>query len=206
MNLAEYRMDFKMVTIGYTNVGKTCIINRAVNDTYDSACQPTIGSANVDKTVIVDCMEVKLKIWDTAGQEKYRSLAPIYFNGAHGALLVYSVDSEDSFRDLDFWYNSFIQNCSTSSYYLALVANKIDLADRVMVDSTSGKEFAKKIGADFFEVSALTGQGIEEMFQVVASELMKLQEHECDVANVDFPSDRIVIDIEKTNEEKKGCC
>jgi small GTP-binding protein len=172
-----YRRSFmpkvKTVFAGESGVGKTCIIEYAAHNAFKANQYSTIGATNA--TVKVDC-EIKGKqqtvifnIWDTAGQEKYRSLAPMYFAGAHLAVLVFDITQRSSLQALDEFFELFRQRAPDDCVYV-LVGNKTDLDSERQVQTTEAEDYRMKMGADFyFETSALKGHNIKEIFVAAAT-------------------------------------
>ena len=157
---------YKIVLVGNSGVGKTCIVRKATTGLFDSESETTLGASYTGKTVQVGEEEIKLQIWDTAGQEKYRSMAPMYYREAHLALIIYSVIDEDSFQSIDFWIKS-LQEHGDSNMHFFIVANKIDIPNRI-ISTEDGKEKASIFGAKYCEVSALTGAGINDLFDDIS--------------------------------------
>lgn len=154
-------MELKLVLIGNPFVGKTCIVNRAVNNVFEKSIS-TAGTFYTSKVVRDD---IKLHIWDTAGSEKYKSIVPMYYREANIILLVYSVDSSDSFSDLDTWYQS-VQDNAPQNITVILVGNKSDVdSSERQVTTEQGEEYARRMGMHFYEVSAKSGAGIDELFE-----------------------------------------
>lgn len=164
-------VEMKMVLVGNQHVGKTCIVRRAITGQFKEDTVPTLGASYSTKEVTIDNTTVRMQIWDTAGQEKYRAMAPMYYHNAQVALVVYAIDDRQSFEELDKWMESLAGN-SSKDIIVFIVANKQDLADKVdaedeMVSPENGKEKAAEFGAEFAEVSAVSGYGIGDLFSVI---------------------------------------
>jgi small GTP-binding protein len=162
----------KAVFAGEAGVGKTCIIERAAHDCFKTNSFATVGATNA--SVPVRCkidnkdVTVSFNIWDTAGQEKYRSLTPMYFAGAHVAFLVFDLTNKETLAGLHEFYDLLQARAPDDCLYV-LVGNKADLADTRQVTAEQADEFRMQIGADcYFETSALQGAGIKEMFERIA--------------------------------------
>jgi small GTP-binding protein len=166
-------IEIKVILVGNTSVGKTCIVKRGNSGVFDDESVPTLGAAYLPKVVVIGQTEVHLHIWDTAGQERYRGMAPMYFRGAHVAVLVYSVCDAQSFAGIDKWMESLKDNAD-SNIIKFLIANKIDLEDDRIVSFEAGTEKAAALQAHFHEVSAKTGYGIDDFFQEVAKLFLEL--------------------------------
>ncbi|CAK84999.1 unnamed protein product (macronuclear) [Paramecium tetraurelia] len=157
--------QFKTVFLGSSNVGKSCIVKRIVNNQYDGKTEPTIGSSFLSKTININGEDITFQLWDTAGQEAFRALTKIYYRQSQIAILVYDITNKDSFRSLARWHEDLKENCDGKRMILALCGNKVDLENDV-VTYTEAKKFAVSINAELFLVSAKTGQGIEGLIQI----------------------------------------
>ena len=161
----------KIVLIGNSGVGKTCISQRYVNDSYigQKECS-TIGSSYFVKTVNINGKEYTLDIWDTAGQEKYRSIGKMFYKNAYIVLFVYDVTNKKSFIDLkNVWYDELIKTGEKKAV-MAVVGNKNDLYLKEEVDENEAREWADEIGAIFGLVSAKTGDCINVLFKDILNE------------------------------------
>jgi Ras-related protein Rab-6A len=160
--------SLKVVFVGDTKVGKSCLLVRFVQGTFDRSMPATIGAAFFTKVVATADANVRLQLWDTAGQEKFRSLAPMYYRAAAVAVLVYDVTNLATFDSLPTWRKE-ISEKAPSSTQLVIIANKIDLTDDRQVTTEEGVKRATELGAKFFcETSAESGSGIEDVFRRIA--------------------------------------
>ena len=154
---------YKLIFLGDQNVGKSCILNRFMNDTFTEEYQATIGLDFQSKNVQIDNQDIHLLLYDTAGQEKFRSLIPMYTRDANIVLLVYDLTCKDSFMHLSDWLND-LTNLKKEEIIFALVGNKLDLADKRVVNKEEGEKFAEERGFIFQEISAKTGDGFSDLF------------------------------------------
>jgi len=165
---------YKLIFLGDQHVGKSCILNRFWNDTFTEEYQATIGLDFQNKNVQIDNQDIHLLLYDTAGQEKFRSLIPMYTRDANIILLVYDVTSKDSFLHLSDWLKIFTDNeIDIKDKIFAVVGNKTDLNDRREVKAEEGEKFAEEKNFIFLEVSAATGDGIEKLFDVILKKMLK---------------------------------
>lgn len=165
-------VQFKLVLLGNASVGKTSIIGRFTRDEFTEFEEPTIGASFLTKRLpLDDGSTVKFDLWDTAGQERYKSLAPMYYKGAAAALVVFDVTSAESFEGAKDWVRELQQN-APPSIVIALAGNKIDLSPR-RVSTEQGKELAQRHSLMYFEVSAKTGEHVQEAFQELGKRLPK---------------------------------
>ena len=168
----------KIIFVGDAGVGKTTIISRIMDSPFSDAYEPSIGIDFMSKNIKYHGQNIKLQIWDTAGQEKYKGLIPSYVRNSSVVFVVYDVSSKTSFDNIPKWIN-FIKSIENTT--LILCGNKIDLQNRE-VQKETGEEFAKKEGIFFFEVSAKTNENVKNMFYNVVVELPSFAE---DNANKD---------------------
>jgi len=124
---------FKLVLLGDTAVGKSCLVVRFVRDEFFEFQEPTIGAAFLTQSVATGAATVKFEIWDTAGQERYRSLAPMYYRGAAAAIVVYDITNKDSFNGAKSWVKE-LQRRGDPNAVIALAGNKADLQSKRKID------------------------------------------------------------------------
>jgi small GTP-binding protein len=188
--------SLKAVLVGDTKVGKSCILSQFVQETYDPNMPATVGAAFLTKIVATEYCPIRLQLWDTAGQEKYRSLAPMYYRSASAALLIFDVTNKNSLENLKNWHQEICEKAPTG-ITVYVVGNKIDAAKDRVVSSDAGRAMAQQLGAPYyFEVSAKTGEGINNLFNKVA---------EADVKQETSIDKQVVIAKDK-NDEDSGCC
>jgi Ras-related protein Rab-5C len=191
----------KLVLVGNTCVGKTCIARMATTGSFSEDTSPTLGASYVSKLVHLGNNEVHIQIWDTAGQERYRGMTPMYFRGAHAAVASYSITDEDSFTQLDSWILSVRENSGTDTM-LFIVGNKCDLEDQRTVTTERGQAKATEAEAVFFEVSAKTGDRIDELFVVIAKSFLEK-------AKASDPLKRresVSLEMRRDVESESRCC
>ena len=158
--------SIKVVLVGESGVGKTSIISQFTSKKFDPHRETSLSAQFISKTVNFQDLgkEIKFDIWDTVGQEKYRSLAKIFYKDAKVIVFVYDITTEYSFNELkNYWYEETRSN-TDGSPILAVVGNKIDLYKEQKVSNNDGKEFAEKIGAIFQTTSAQSDSGISTLF------------------------------------------
>lgn len=162
-NKAEF--IYKILLLGDTSVGKTCFLLRYCDDIYNESHIATIGLDYRVKPVELNKRKIKLQIWDTAGQDRFRSITQSYYKGSHGILLIYDVENESSFQNIKQWVIQ-IREYSPKEVILVLVANKIDTTNR-QVDQKEGEDFAKERNLIYIEASAKEGINVNEAFELL---------------------------------------
>jgi len=166
--------QIKVVLLGETGVGKTSIISQFTTHTFDPHRETSLSAQFISKTVDFQDIgqSIKFDIWDTVGQEKYRSLAKIFYKDAKVIIFVYDIARAETFEGLkNYWYDETKNNVD-SEPILAVVANKIDLYADSKVSNNDGKAFADQIGAIFQTTSALSDSGISTLFENVGKKYL----------------------------------
>ena len=198
---------YKLIFLGDQSVGKSCILNRFLNDTFIEDYQATIGLDFQSKNVQIDNQDIHLLLYDTAGQEKFRSLIPMYTRDANIILLVYDITSKESFNNLSQWLKD-LTNININEVILCIVGNKIDLNEKREVEFDEGKKFAEDHDFIFNEISAKTGEGFSELFYKNLFEKIRVkfrpkgQQPASEVNDIKFNIEQ----EEKVNKKKKRCC
>jgi len=166
----EYDYLFKLLLIGDSGVGKSCLLLRFADHTYTESYISTIGVDFKIRTIDLDGKTIKLQIWDTAGQERFRTITSSYYRGAHGIIVVYDVTDSDSFNNVKQWLNE-IDRYASENVNKLLVGNKCDLVNKKAVDYETAKAFADKLDIPFLETSAKTATNVEKAFLTMAAEI-----------------------------------
>jgi small GTP-binding protein len=161
-------MDIKIVVLGPAFVGKTSIINRYCNNSFNEDTRSTIGAGFFTHTIMVEETEVTMMLWDTAGEERFRSVAPSLLRGANGLVLVFDLSEQATFNEIDTYLDLFLDTCKvdpTQSPPVLLLGNKADLERSTITDETIDKWKTKNHIPLFSAVSAKTGDGVEAAMQ-----------------------------------------
>jgi len=168
----EYDYVFKLVLIGDSGVGKSCLLLRFADDTYTESHISTIGVDFKIRTIQLDGKTIKLQIWDTAGQERFRTITSSYYRGAHGIIVVYDTTDSETFEHVKTWLHE-IDRYASENVNKLLVGNKCDLTTKRQVDEEPAKEFANGLNIPFLETSAKNATNVEDAFMTMAGEIKK---------------------------------
>jgi small GTP-binding protein len=188
----------RIVLIGEAKVGKTTLVDYFLHGETAAQHQPTAGAVFHSTKMSVGDREVVMQIWDTAGQERYRALGPIYYRKSRAAIAVFDLTEPDTMKQLETWIASFRE--SSDDPFVVIAANKSDLADQVQVGIEETMEWASKMQAECIWTSALTGDGVAEVFGTVAKHLLYLRASE----KILEPTETVAVEAPK--EPEQGCC
>jgi len=175
--MSEYDFLFKILLIGDSGVGKSCLLLRFADDTYTESYISTIGVDFKIRTIEHKGKVVKLQIWDTAGQERFRTITSSYYRGAHGIIVVYDVTDQVSFNNTKQWLQE-IDRYACENVNKMLVGNKADLTTKKVVDYNTAKEFADSLGFPFLETSAKNSSNVELAFVQMVTQIMARSENQ----------------------------
>ena len=167
----EYDYLFKVLMIGNSGVGKSCLLLRFADDQFQENFMPTIGVDFKIRTLNVDEKVCKLQIWDTAGQESFRSVTRIFYKGAHVVFLCFDLTREDTFNNLATWLND-IRAHASAEILVYLIGSKVDLVEQREVDKETARAFCDENGIEkYFETSSVTGFNVEEVFSMASKDM-----------------------------------
>ena len=199
---------FKIITLGDTAVGKTSIIKRFTNDTFEEDNLSTVGIGFSFKEVLLkNGTKIKVKLIDTAGQEKYNSLAKSYYKNAEGVLFVFAYDNKDSFDHVEIWLDSFKKNGGKEDIPFFLVGNKIDLVEKKKVDDKSIDDLKNRINIkDFIQTSAKENKGIEDLFYKLSEKLYEYKEKHPEKKQENQQLDNYEKNVKERKEKRKKIC
>jgi len=167
---ADYDHLFKLLLIGDSGVGKSCLLLRFTDDTYTESYISTIGVDFKIRTIELEGKKIKLQIWDTAGQERFRTITSSYYRGAQGIILVYDCTDQESFNNVKQWMGE-IDRYACENVNKLLVGNKTDLVNEKVVDTATAKAFADSMQIPFIETSAKNATNVEHCFFSMAREI-----------------------------------
>ena len=203
-------IELKIITLGNSQVGKTSIINRFTSNYFDKDLINTIGIDSKTHQMKIEEKTINLKIWDSAGQERFRSIQKHYYNQVDGILFVYDITKEDSFKIIESWFDE-VKTKAINTLCGVLIGNKSDLEGKRVISYEEGKNFADENNLLFFETSAKNGSNIQECFNQSASILvdkiekgqLKLDQASNGIQIGNFPDSE---QNENLRKKKKKCC
>jgi len=166
----HYDFLIKLLLIGDSGVGKSCLLLRFCDDAWTPSFITTIGIDFKIRTIELDGKRIKLQIWDTAGQERFRTITTAYYRGAMGILLVYDVTDERSFNNIRNWHSNIEQHAAEGVNKI-LIGNKSDWSDKRVVTEEQGRQLAEELGIKFMETSAKVNDNVEEAFFLLARDV-----------------------------------
>jgi Ras-related protein Rab-2A len=213
----EYDLSFKIIVVGDSGVGKSCLTMKGTKNHFEDFYSPTVGFEFFTFNIRINDKNIKLQIWDTCGQEAYRSLITSFYRNSSLAIIAYSIDNQNSFNNIEAWLNE-IKSQANPETKIFLIGNKADLDDLRKVDKETAEKFSKAHGFNFFtETSAKTGFNAQNVFIEAAKELYRAQLEYKDRASrpgsmVPTPyhqeiTNNLVLEEEETKpRKKKGCC
>jgi small GTP-binding protein len=208
---SNYNLIFKIVLIGDSNVGKTNILSKYLQNEFNPDSKATVGVEFGSKTININNNVIKAQIWDTAGTEKYRSITNAYYKGAKGAFVVYDISRKASFNNIDKWLFD-LKNNGDENINIVIIGNKIDLENQREVTTEEGEKKAIINKASFIETSAKNGDNIEKAFNLmienVYENFKKENENKENIDSEELNKEK-TLNLNSNNEnqiKKKKCC
>jgi len=199
---SSYDFLIKLLMIGDSGVGKSCLLLRFSDDSFTTSFITTIGIDFKIKTIELEGKRIKLQIWDTAGQERFRTITTAYYRGAMGILLVYDVTDEQSFLNIRNWIRNIEQHAADSVNKI-LIGNKCDMTEEKKIDSARGQALANEYGINFFETSAKSDINVTEAFMSIARDIKTRLMDDPGANNND--GNNVVMDG-RSGGNRKQCC
>ena len=203
----QYDLSFKLIFIGDSGVGKSCLTTKAVKNNFEEYYQATVGFEFLTFNMKVNDKVIKLQIWDTCGQEIYKSLISNFYRNSSLAVIIYAIDNKESFNHAEGWLND-LKSQANPDVRIFLVGNKADLEDDRKVSKEDGEKYKEEQHLDFFmETSAKTGYNARnvliEAAKLLYQDYLKFDKNQNDIDDPNKPIKKL---IKKKEKEKKGCC
>lgn len=209
MTQEDYDFLYKIVLIGESGVGKSNLLLRFTRNEFDAEKRSTIGVEFATRSIQHDNKVIRAQIWDTAGQERYRAITNAYYRGAVGALVVYDITKENTFKSIERWLSELKDNADPK-IVIMIIGNKADLSQTREIEESVAKEFCQNQKLFFFETSALDGTNVENAFKSLLIEIYKQNASNVDDnANMNTGAakpDVVAIEPTKGGDKKGGCC
>ena len=194
--MAETESIYKILLLGDDSIGKTCFFLRYSDGIFDQTHMATIGLDYRLKSIkLKNGKSIKLQIWDTAGQDRFRAITKNYYKGSHGIILIYDVTSRRTFESIRNWVSQ-IREEATEKVTIYLVANKIDMDEDRKVKKEEGEKLAKELGLPFMETSAKSGINVDKIFEDLIERIYKIYG--------DVSQSEIKLSLLKPKKKKKG--
>ena len=172
--MASKKQSFKIVFLGDQSVGKTSVIHRFKYDQFEDNYNATIGIDFITQKMYIEDRTITLNLWDTAGQEKFKSLIPSYIKDSQCIVVVYDITKEESFESVERWIDDARALRDVDQALVVLAGNKLDKQDERVVDPKRAEAYAKEKNMPFYEISALSGENVQQMFNDIAKQLTGL--------------------------------
>ena len=204
LNENYYDEKIKIMIIGETRVGKTSLISKYCNNEFSGGQYlSTIGIDFQIKILNINSKKIRLQIWDTAGEERFRNIAKNYFQSSDGFLVVYDITNKESFDTLDYWIEEIKSNSQALSKMI-LIGNKCDKEEERKIKKDDGKDYAKKKQIKFFEVSAKDGTNVNDVFEMLVKDILKSYSPS---ENLKKRGSRMLsVPIQQQHNKKNNCC
>ena len=198
-DVIDSKMQFSIVLVGDSTVGKTCIMLRISGKPFVESYITTVGLDKEHKTEVVDGVQYAIKIWDTTGQERFAALATNYLRKADGVIFVYAINERSSFENITKWVDLLKKSNNNETLKMSLVGNKIDLENERKVTKEEGEKLAGELSMLFTETSAKTDVGLQEAYQGLVKSIIE--------ANKGKIQKKIMsLNNSKSKLNKKDCC
>jgi len=197
----------KVILLGQSAVGKSCLAERFARDQFYPYSNSTIGASFFTKNLNINGRIVKLDIWDTAGQERYHALAPMYYRGAHGVLLVYDITDPESYQKAKLWIRELQTSRLLNEGYpiIYLVGNKVDLEESRQIPLGTLQSEAQDHEINAMEVSAKTGFNVIDLFHELAEKMVRTHDLQRE-ANPNNRNEVIIAITEQETRPSGSCC
>ena len=208
----EKTEEVKLIVVGETNVGKTSLIKQYIENIFSEEKTATVGYDTISKDLEIENRKLKLNIWDTCGQEQYRTINQMFVKNSKIALLVYDITQKDTFNELkNYWY-TYITNSLGKNIIIGIAGNKCDLYEDEQVKTEEGKEYAESIGAIFKETTAKNNEAISQLIELLTKKYIEtignVKNINSNYVNKNKENKGVQLNKENVTKsnKKKGCC
>ena len=201
-------IDCKVVFLGDKNVGKTTIIYQYINGIFLENVEPTFSASFNQKSLNINGTKINFDIWDTAGEEAYRSLTKIFLNRANICILVYDTTKKKTFENIkNVWYNLILDHLDKEEIIFVLIGNKNDLYDQQKISAQEANLYAKEINAIYDELNALSNEKINNLMEKIAKKFIKKQEKiNKSLTSSSLSNSTKLFNSNNNNQKNKKCC
>ena len=204
--------EAKLIVVGETNVGKTSLIKQYIDNIFSEEKIATVGYDTITKEIAIEDRKIKLNIWDTCGQEQYRTINQMFVKNSKIALLVYDITQKDTFNELkNYWY-TYITTSLGKNIIIGIAGNKCDLYEDEQVKTEEGKEYAESIGAIFKETTAKNNEAISQLIELLTKKYIEtignVKNINSNYVNKNKENKGVQLNKENVTKsnKKKGCC
>jgi Ras-related protein Rab-11A len=208
-SLMKEQYRFKIIIVGDSGVGKTNLLKRFVQNTYDEDTKATVGVEFFSNSYYINDKLIKIELWDTAGQERYKSITSAYYRGASGAIIVYDVTSKSSFKNVDKWFHEILEYASKNIKIL-MIGNKTDLKENIEISTEMSKDKGIELSIPVMETSAKNASNVKKAFYLLIKEIYQIYMGNINEENLNDSNNNNYNNILDSGIEikkkKKGCC
>ena len=205
MEKESYDLLFKLILIGDSCVGKSNILLKYLKNEFDPNSRATVGVEFGTKNIVINEKKIKIQIWDTAGEERYRSITSAYYKGAKGAFIVYDITRKSTFVNIDKWISDLKLN-GDQNICIIILGNKSDLDDKREVSTEDGIKKSEMFKTAFLETSALNGSNIDKAFDELIEQIIKNNKNYFEENNKKEIDKGVNLNDNNKNNDKKKCC
>jgi small GTP-binding protein len=197
----KYDYLFKLIIIGDTNTGKSCLLQRFADDSYNNEFISTIGVDFKVKTITINDKMIKTQIWDTAGQDRFRSITNSYYRGAHGIIISYDITNKQSFVNIERWMRN-VKDFVSDNAVKILIGTKSDLEEKRKVSKKELEDLANELDMKYIETSAKDNKNVDELFIIICKEILNNMTEKLE----NLRERKIFIETHLLKQKKNNCC
>lgn len=197
----KYDYLFKLIIIGDTNIGKSCLLQRFADDSYTNEFISTIGVDFKVKTITINDKMIKTQIWDTAGQDRFRSITNSYYRGAHGIIISYDITNKQSFVNIERWMRN-VKDFVSDNAVKILIGTKSDLEEKRKVSKKELEDLANELDMKYIETSAKDNKNVDELFIIICKEILNNMTEKLE----NLRERKIFIETHLLKQKKNNCC